>query len=136
MQFGVEKESMHISGFRLFSTRMPQFAYKARDAKGGLVEGVLDCPDRSVAIRQIEQQRYTPIRIEIVGADPSAARKDGAAARPTTQNLKVSHGQVLVFTEQLGHLLSAGMTLDEGLSILERRIKQTRVQQMTHSLHQ
>jgi len=35
---------------------MPQFAYRARDAQGGLVEGVLDCADRSVAIRQIEQQ--------------------------------------------------------------------------------
>src|SRR5213082_559923 len=28
------------------------------------------------------------------------------------------------------------MTLDEGLSILEKRLKQPRVQQMTHSLHQ
>jgi len=33
-------------------------------------------------------------------------------------------------------LLKAGMTLDEALSILEKRLKQTRVQQMTHSLHQ
>ena len=115
---------------------MPQFAYRARNAQGGLVEGVLDCPDRSVAIRQIEQQRCIPIRIDVVGADPAAARKDGAAPPPATQNLKISHGQVLVFTEQLGHLLNAGMTLDEGLSILEKRIKQPRVQQMTHSLHQ
>ena len=35
---------------------MPEFAYKARNAQGGLVEGVLNCPDRGVAIRQIEQQ--------------------------------------------------------------------------------
>src|SRR2546422_3398598 len=28
------------------------------------------------------------------------------------------------------------MTLDEGLSILEKRLKQPRVQQMTHALHQ
>jgi len=33
-------------------------------------------------------------------------------------------------------LLQAGMTLDEGLSILEKRLKQPRVQQMTHALHQ
>ena len=32
---------------------MPEFAYKARNAQGGLVEGVLNCPDRGVAIRQI-----------------------------------------------------------------------------------
>ncbi len=128
---------MQFSGFRLFSTPMPQFAYRARDAQGALVEGILDCPDRSVAIRQIEQQKYIPIRVDIVGADPAVARQNGAAAAASpTQNLKIPHGQVLVFTEQLGHLLRAGMTLDEGLSILEKRIKQPRVQQMTHSLHQ
>jgi type II secretory pathway component PulF len=43
---------------------------------------------------------------------------------------------LLIFTEQLGHLLQAGMTLDEGLSILEKRLKQPRVQQMTRALHQ
>src|SRR5947207_12256406 len=115
---------------------MQQFAYRARDAKGALVEGVLDCPDRSVAIRQIEQQRCIPIRVDIVGAGPAAAGPNGAGAKPATQSLKIPHGQLLIFTEQLGHLLKAGMTLDEGLSILEKRIKQPRVQKMTHALHQ
>jgi type II secretory pathway component PulF len=115
---------------------MPQFAYRARNAQGGLVEGVLDCPDRSVAIRQIEQQRCIPIRIEAVVTDSKSAEREGAATAPATQNLKIPHGQLLVFTEQLGHLLQAGMTLDEGLSILEKRLKQPRVQQMTRVLHQ
>src|SRR3982751_2862508 len=104
---------------------MPQFAYRARDSQGGLVEGVLDCADRAIAIRQIEQQRCIPIKIEPVVA--SAKGRNGAAAGPPpapgsvtpAQNLKISHGQLLLFTEQLAHLLSAGMTLDEGLSILE-----------------
>ena len=47
---------------------MPEFAYKARNAQGGLVEGVLNCPDRGVAIRQIEQQNCIPIRIDPVMA--------------------------------------------------------------------
>src|SRR5437867_5577713 len=125
-----------MSIFGVFSRPMPQFAYRARDAKGALVEGVLDCPDRSVAIRQIEQQRCIPIRVDIVGGTPAAAGPNGAGAAPTTQNLRIPHGQLLVFTEQLGHLLKAGMTLDEGSSILEKRLKQPRVQQMTHALHQ
>lgn len=119
---------------------MPQFAYRARNAQGGVVEGVLNCPDRSVAIRQIEQQNCIPIRIDLVaGAAPTPEVVEQAAivaAQPTAQNLKIPHGQVLVFTEQLGHLLQAGMTLDEGLSILEKRLKHPRVQQMTHALHQ
>src|SRR5207302_7562776 len=115
---------------------MPQFAYRARNARGGLVEGVLDCADRAVAIRQIEQQRCIPIRIESVATEPKIAERDKSTAAPATQKLKIPHGQLLVFTEQLGHLLRAGMTLDEGLSILEKRLKQPRVQQMTQALHQ
>jgi type II secretory pathway component PulF len=115
---------------------MPQFAYRARDAQGSLVEGVLDCADRAIAIRQIELQKCIPVRIDLVGPEPKAVQRDGAAPAPPTQNLKIPHGQLLVFTEQLAHLLQAGMTLDEGLSVLEKRLKQPRVQQMTHALHQ
>src|SRR3977135_4499144 len=116
---------------------MPQFAYRARNAQGGLVEGVVDCADRAVAIRQIEQQRYVPLRIEIVDAPAKDPARNGSAnVAPPTENLKIPHGQVLLFTEQLAHLLQAGMTLDEGLSILEKRLKQPRLQQMTRALHQ
>ncbi|HJT80584.1 MAG TPA: type II secretion system F family protein, partial [Chthoniobacterales bacterium] len=126
---------------------MPQFSYRARNAQGGLVEGVLECADRAVAIRQIEQQRCIPIKIEPVFTPPAPAKsRNGATATaPKTaattaavpaQNLKIPHGQLLLFTEQLAHLLQAGMTLDEGLSILEKRLKQPRVQQMTKGLHQ
>jgi len=129
---------------------MPQFSYRARNAQGGLVEGVLDCPDRAVAIRQIEQLHYMPVRIELVGGAPAPTGKsarNGAVAPVTvptisappaapTQKLKIPHNQLLIFTEQLGHLLKAGMTLDEGLSVLEKRLKQPKIQQMTHALHQ
>jgi type II secretory pathway component PulF len=129
---------------------MPQFSYRARNAQGGLVEGVLECPDRAVAIRQIEQLHYMPVRIDLVAGTPAPAAKstkNGAAAPVAvtkiadpaagpTQKLKIPHNQLLIFTEQLGHLLKAGMTLDEGLSVLEKRLKQPKVQQMTHALHQ
>src|SRR5437762_4286335 len=115
---------------------MPQFAYRARNSQGCLVEGVLDCADRSIAIRQIELQQCVPVRIDLVGAEAKTKAVDAAPPPAPTQNLKIPHSQLLVFTEQLAHLLQAGMTLDEGLSILEKRLKQPRVQQMTHALHQ
>ena len=77
-----------------------------------------------------------PDRPSWTGGQNGATRWRRACARPPTQNLKIPHGQLLVFTEQLAHLLQAGMTLDEGLSVLEKRLKQPRVQQMTHTLHQ
>src|SRR6266700_4506384 len=117
---------------------MPQFSYRARNAQGELVEGVLDCADRAIAIHQIERQRCIQIRIEAVGAPPEHADKKESTTTPPapTQTLKIPHSQLLIFTEQLAHLLQAGMTLDEGLSILEKRVKQPRVQQMTRTLHQ
>jgi type II secretory pathway component PulF len=54
---------------------------------------------------------------------------------PATQRLKIPHTQLLIFTEQLAHLLQAGMTLDEALAILQKRLKHPRMQQMTQSLH-
>src|SRR5262245_31640386 len=119
----------------LFS--MPQFSYRARNAQGGLVEGVLNVADRSVPIRQIEQQNGEPIRGEAMTTGSQLVEGKGAnAAAAPTQNLKSPHSQLLIFTEQLGHLLQAGMTLDESLSILEKRLKHPRVQQMTSALHQ
>src|SRR5438874_12169314 len=105
-----------ISDFELPSNAMPQFSYRARNAQGELVEGVLDCADRAVAIHQIEQKRCIPIRIEVVGAPPVGADKRESAIAPPEQTLtlKVPHNQLLIFTEQLAHLLQAGMTLDEG----------------------
>lgn len=138
---------------------MPDFAYKARNAQGGVVEGVLNCADRAVAIRQIEEQNCIPIRIEAVATRPAnapAPEKNGQSlatpartfvpkvfkraasetAEIPAQNLRIPHSQLLVFTEQLAHLLQAGMTLDEGLGVLEKRLKHPRVQQVTRKLHQ
>jgi type II secretory pathway component PulF len=116
---------------------MPEFSYRARNSQGALVEGVLNCPDRAVAIRQIEQLQYIPIRIEAVGGTPQVVTGGApVVASAATQNLKIPHTQLLIFTEQLAHLLQAGMTLDEGLNVLQKRLKHPRVQQMTQALHQ
>ena len=116
---------------------MPEFSYRARNMQGALVEGVLNCADRAVAIRQIEQLHYIPIRIDPVGASPQVVVSGAPVVTPAaTQNLKIPHTQLLIFTEQLAHLLQAGMTLDEGLAVLEKRLKHPRVQQMTGALHQ
>jgi type II secretory pathway component PulF len=116
---------------------MPQFSYRARNAQGALVEGVLNVADRAGAIRQIELQDCVPIRVEALSAAPAGANgKTAPAVAAPSQTLKIPHGQLLIFTEQLGHLLQAGMTLDESLGVLKKRLKHPRVQQMTSTLHQ
>src|SRR5207302_2897103 len=90
-----------ILDFELTSRSMPQFSYRARDAQGALVEGVLDCADRAIAIRQIELKRCVPIKIEVVNARPATTEKVKASttAAPSTpiQSLKIPHGQLLIF---------------------------------------
>src|SRR6267142_1384975 len=57
---------------------MPQFAYRARDAQGSLVEGVLDCPDRAVAIRQIVlEKRLKQPRVQLMTHTLHQALVDG-----------------------------------------------------------
>src|SRR6185436_16742758 len=48
----------------------------------------------------------------------------------------LSYSHQFLFTEQLAHLLSAGMTLDEALAILVKRLKQPRLQSLSQALHQ
>lgn len=134
---------------------MPQFRYTARSSDGKLVDGVVECHDRSAAIRQVETKRFVPIKIEPVTASavnsrsasaPAKAAKSpsssatGTAAEPVaaapTSNQTITYSQQHLFTEQLANLLGAGMTLDEALGILTRRMKHPKLQGLSGALHQ
>ncbi|MGC3989763.1 MAG: type II secretion system F family protein [Chthoniobacteraceae bacterium] len=115
---------------------MPQFRYVARNSQGSLVEGVIDGNDRSAALAQLDKDRFTPIKVTAVAAgaaDKQPAKKSNGSA-VAVQTMSYSHQYL--FTEQLGHLLGAGITLDESLGILERRLKQPKLQSLSKSLHQ
>lgn len=128
---------------------MPEFRYVARNSEGKLIEGVLTCPDRAAAIHHVEKERAVPIRIEPVqGANPAPPAESRPAAPPTrasepatvlsapTKTDRLGHNQLYLFTEQLAHLLTAGMTLDEGLGIMVRRLKHARLGGLSKALHQ
>jgi general secretion pathway protein F len=121
------------------------------------VEGVVEGNDRSAAIRQVELQKCVPIKIvPVTAANGTKLQKDtsratrkaepksgrdksdpgpAASAAPGAAE-RMSHGQLYLFTEQLGNLLGAGMTLDEALGILVRRMKHPRLQGVSKGLHQ
>ena len=66
----------------------------------------------------------------------TSTRTEAPEVTAATSNQRLSHGQQLFFTEQLAYLLSAGMTLDEALGVLVRRLKQVNLQKLTKALHQ
>jgi len=117
---------------------MADFNYVARSSDGSLVRGTLQAGDRSAAIREIEARRCVPIRLDPVtpsGKGSASGREapTSAAGQPLTT---LPLPQLFLFTEQLAHLLSAGMTLNEGLSILVGRLQQPRLKALAGALHQ
>lgn len=122
---------------------MPQFRFVAKNADGKVVDGVVTCNDRAAAIRQVESQRCIPIKIEplttAASTDPARTSETSPAATKALtagSTQKLPHNQLHLFTEQLAHLLAAGMTLDEALGILVKRLKHPRLGPLSRSLHQ
>ncbi len=90
---------------------------------------------------QVESQGGVPIKIEpLNGAASSsvATAKSGPQSTPVSSGpvQTLAHTHLYLFTEQLAHLLSAGMTLDEALGILVKRLKHPRLQGISQALHQ
>ena len=75
------------------------------------------------------------------GGKPSATVKQskggarGARGGGVVAVTTLSHTHQHLFTEQLAHLLTAGMTLDEALGILEKRLKQPSLHGLSSGLH-
>ena len=79
--------------------------------------------DRAAAILQVERRGVVPISIKAVdGAKPAAEAVKKTKPTPSDPQTasgsieSLSHAQRHLFTEQLAHLLGAGMTLDESLA--------------------
>jgi type II secretory pathway component PulF len=111
---------------------MPQFAYKARRRSGETVSGVLDVPDRSAALAQMERLGLFPIMID-ASAKGTAAAVAAAEARPAgassftnllpasaraalQRKRKPKLQELATFTTQMANLLNSGMPLTVALN--------------------
>jgi len=108
---------------------MPQFAYKARRRSGEVVQGVLDVPDRTAALAQIERLGLFAVRVDASKAGVAAAERaekgrDGAQksssmAMPALfrrrRQRKPKLQELATFTTQLSNLLKCGMPLTVAL---------------------
>jgi type IV pilus assembly protein PilC len=115
---------------------MPQFAYKAMQRDGALVEGSLDASNRHEAMRQVAILGLQPIRLaESAVAARSPGRggsSDGAAKAATGADAEAPWGLKLGgprkitprmlenFTRLLSSLLAAGVPFSRALVILHR----------------
>ncbi len=106
---------------------MSQFSYKARKRSGELVEGILEVPDRSAALLQIQRSGLFPIAVADAKAGVvTGVKKDKgvnlAAFLPPSlqaqlaQKRKPKLQELATFTTQLANLLNSGMPLTVALN--------------------
>ncbi|MBV9079643.1 MAG: type II secretion system F family protein [Elusimicrobia bacterium] len=108
---------------------MPAFAYKARMLTGGLTEGVLEAPDQRSAMDQLRGQKLTPV--EVVESAPSLMERIRAVL-PIKPTVKAK--ELVLFSRQLSTLVSAGVPLVQGLTILEEQVETKLFRGIVHSI--
>jgi general secretion pathway protein F len=96
---------------------MAQFRYRATDREGRIVEGTIDAVETGSVVARLHERGLIPLRIGASEAEPSARgfrlRLPRAAGRSG-----VNKRELLVFTQELSTLLTAGLPLDRSLASL------------------
>lgn len=96
---------------------MPFFAYKARNARGELLQGVLESSDTGAVAEQLFGTGATPI--EIVETRKPAGTSEGGDWWRQLFEEKVRSIDVQLFSRQMYTLLKAGVPIMRGLSGLQ-----------------
>ncbi len=120
---------------------MPVFAYKALASNGSVTTGEIDAADRPEALRMLDKKGLQPVNLKESAAVVPAAKKSNArnskakaeepsraAAKKETKEdeipegpIKLKRQEVVLFTEELSDMLSAGLQLEPALKSMENR---------------
>ena len=114
---------------------MPAFSYKALGANGAVQTGQVDAGDRTEALRLLDRKGLQPVSLSHATSEApkKAAPKPKAKARPVARSaeqaensspdgeLKLKRQEVVLFTEELSDMLSAGLQLEPALRAMENR---------------
>lgn len=124
---------------------MPQFAYKALQLDGALVEGRLDASNRQEAMRQVEGRGLKPVRLTetAVAARPNDASGDtaGESGGGLLGGLKLAPSPKITprmlenFTRLLSSLLAAGVPFSRALVIIHREASEPAAKAKWKEIH-
>ena len=95
---------------------MPYFAYKARNARGELMQGVLEAADSGAVADQLFNTGVTPIEITVT---QKRVTDDGEGWWTKLLEKKVTSMDVQLFSRQLYTLLKSGVPIMRGLAGLQ-----------------
>ena len=97
---------------------MPYFAYRARDKRGELLQGVLEAADPAAVAEQLMGSGATPVEIAPTRA-PAKAAAGGDSLWQRLTRPKVTDMDVQLFSRQLYTLLKSGVPIMRGLAGLQ-----------------
>lgn len=98
---------------------MPNFSYKAKLATGTITDGVIEAADTQAAIGKLRGQKLTIIEINEASESPLAA----IIAKIPFLKPTVKSKDLVLFSRQMSTLVSAGVPLVQGLTIIEEQIE-------------
>lgn len=92
---------------------MAEYLYKATTLSGQTVEGSMEGKDEEAVVKNLHQMGYIPIRIT-TSEDKAASGSWLRSFLPQRVGLK----HLMIFTQELSTLVSAGLAIDRSLEIL------------------
>ena len=94
---------------------MAQFQFRAADAEGKVVEGVIEAAESAAVIARLQDRGLIPIRVGAAAAGKAAVRKVPGARRFEG---RLGQRHLLIVTQEIASLLGAGLPLDRSLATL------------------
>jgi len=92
-----------------------KFKYKIQNKNYGIFEGIAESPDKFTLARELREKGDTPISIE------EFKENKGLFSMKISFLSRVSLSEKIMFTNNLSGMLTAGLSLNRALSILEKQ---------------
>ncbi len=106
---------------------MAEYTYKATSLSGQIVQGAMEGRDESAVVRSLQQMGYIPVRV-------SPARQASGGSRFSLLPQRVGLRHLLVFTQELSTLVSAGLPIDRSLQILGTLTENARLREVVQDV--
>ena len=114
---------------------MPTFGYKAIDKKGNEMNGVVDAENETIAITEVKNLGYFPIKIyEATKRSERAAKKKKKRGVSEFYVGGVKNKELVLFTRQLSTLIDAGLPLLRSLNILHVQLKPSKIRDIIEEM--
>src|ERR1700726_556757 len=117
---------------------MGLFSYHAVSQDGARVSGQVEAQSRAEAFRKLDRERLQPISlVQQDGVEKNGTRPPRTGDEPAVlRNIRLSGGQIILFTEEMSDLLDAGLQLEPALRVMEGRKELSSIKSVASALRQ